>query len=76
MLKRLWGKGCSSLYFFCHISNNNKKPFQNERALFKMKGFSYLLMWYSSIFRYKVVKPIFSKRAASVLLPFATLSTF
>lgn len=30
---------------------------------------------YSSILRYKVVKPIFSKRAASVLFPFVYCNT-
>ena len=40
------------------------------------KNFSYVIIWNSSILRYRGVSPILSRRAVSVLLPWVWLSTF
>ena len=58
---------------FVYPCETGSLPYQNERGPFKMKTWwSYqasTLIWYSSIFRYRVVRPMLSSLAASVLLP-------
>jgi len=51
----------------------NKKPFRFGRAIAILVCFH--MMPYSSIFLYKVVRPIFSSLAVSVLFPLVWFNT-
>lgn len=53
-----------------------KKPFRNGRVYFQNERADHFRIWYSSIFRYRVVKPMPSSPAVLVLLPPVCSSTF
>jgi hypothetical protein len=55
-----------------------KNPFKMKGSIFKMGewGLIYLVIWYSSIFLYSVVRPMPRHSAAFVLLPLVYFKTF